>query len=62
MKFNHDTIIMILIIILGFFVSITLKEIADEFTTSREISADLITDKNIIGGMGKTYELKQFIK
>ena len=45
MKFNHDTIVMILIIILGFFVSTSLKEIADESSTSSEISADLITDK-----------------
>ena len=45
MNFKNDTIIMILIIILGFFISISLKEITDEFCTSSEISADLITDK-----------------
>ena len=45
MKSNHQTMIIILIIIFGFFVSTSIKKIADEFSTSSETPPELITQK-----------------
>ena len=47
MKPNHQTIIIISIIIFGFFVSTSMNEIAAEFNSSAETSSELITHKTM---------------